>query len=89
MIIKQFNPLWSDVKIMRSNSKYAINAGDLRGLTREQIELFVFSDMVKNDSRYRDHSEEIVKNILDIKKKVCSEFEPADIQKELRWGFEK
>lgn len=89
MVIKQFKPLWSDVKILRSNSKYAVNAGDLRGLTREQIELFVFSDMVKNDSRYRDHSEEIVKNIIDIKKKVCAEFDHADIQKELRWGFEK
>ncbi len=89
LVTKQFKPLWSDVKIMRSNSKYAVNVGDLRGLTREQIELFVFSDMVKNDSRYRDHTEDIVKNILDIKKKVCAEFEPADIQKELRWGFEK
>jgi exonuclease SbcD len=89
LVIKQFKPLWSDVKIIRSNSKYAVTVGDLRGLTREQIELFVFSDMVKNDSRYRDHTEEIVKNILDIKKKVCAEFEPADIQKELRWGFEK
>lgn len=89
LVIKQFKPLWSDVKIIRSNSKYAVTVGDLRGLTREQIELFVFSDMVKNDSRYRDHSEEIVKNMLDIKKKVCAEFEPVDIQKELRWGFEK
>lgn len=89
MVTNQFKPLWSDIKIMRSNSKYAVNAGDLRGLTREQIELFVFSDMVKNDSRYRDHTEEIVKNIIDIKKKVCTEFEPVDIQKELRWGFEK
>ena len=89
MVINQFKPLWSDIKIMRSNSKYAVNAGDLRGLTREQIELFVFSDMVKNDSRYRDHTDEVVKNILDIKKKVDAKFEPADIQKELRWGFEK
>ncbi|VVB96573.1 DNA double-strand break repair protein Mre11 [uncultured archaeon] len=89
LVIKQFKPLWSDIKIMRSNSKFAVNAGDIRGLTREQIELFVFSDMVKNDSRYRDHTEEIVKNILDIKKKVNAKFEPADIQKELRWGFEK
>lgn len=89
MVIKQFKPLWSDIKIMRINSKYAVNVGDLRGLTREQIELFVFSDMVKNDSRYRDHTEEIVKNILDIKKKVDAKLEPADIQKELRWGFEK
>lgn len=89
MIMNQFKPLWSDVKIMRSNSKYSVNVGDLRGLTREKIELFVFSEMVKNDSRYRDHNEEIVKNIIDIKKKVCAEFEPSDIQKELRWGFEK
>ncbi len=89
LVIKEFKPLWSDIKIMRSNSKYAVNAGDLQGLTREQIELFVFSDMVKNDSRYRDHTEEIVKNILDIKKKINANFEPADIQKELRWGFEK
>jgi len=89
LVIKQFKPLWSDIKIIRSNSKYAVTVGDLRGLTREQIELFVFSDMVKNDSRYRDHTEEIVKNIVDIKKKVCAEFEPSDIQKELRWGFEK
>jgi len=89
MLTEQFKPLWADVKIMRSNSKYAVNAGDLRGLTREQIELYVFSDMVKNDSRYRDHAEDIVKNILDVKKKVDAKFAPADIQKELRWGFEK
>jgi exonuclease SbcD len=89
MIIKQFKPLWSDIKIMRSNTKFAVNTGDLHGLTREQIELFVFSNMVKNDSRYRDHAEEIVKNILEIKKKIDAKFEPADIRKELRWGFEK
>jgi len=51
--------------------------------------MFVFSDLVKNDSRYRDHTEEIVKNILEIKKKVNAKFEPADIQKELRWGLRK
>lgn len=89
MIIKQFSPLWSDIKIMRSSSRYAVNAGDLQGMTREQIELLVFSNMVKNDSRYRDHAEYIVKNILDIKKKINAKFEPADIARELRWGFEK
>jgi exonuclease SbcD len=89
MVINQFKPLWSDIKIMRSNSNYVVNPGDLRGLTREQIEHFVFTDMVKNDSRYRDHTEEVVKNILEIKKKVDAKLEPADIQKELRWGFEK
>ncbi len=89
MLKEQFKPLWSEIKIMRSNSKYAVNAGDLRGMTREQIELFVFSDMVKTDSRYRDHAEDIVKNIMDVKKKVDARLDPADIQKELRWGFEK
>jgi len=89
MLKGQFKPLWSEVKIMRSNSKYSVNAGDLRGMTREQIELFVFSDIVKNDSRYRKHAEDIVKNIMDVKKKIEARFDPADIQKELRWGFEK
>jgi len=31
LVIKQFNPLWSDVKIMRSNSKYAVNVGTCVG----------------------------------------------------------
>jgi DNA repair protein SbcD/Mre11 len=89
MLKEQFKPLWSEIKIIRSNSKYAVNAGDLRGMTRGQIELYVFSDMVKTDSRYRDHAEDIVKNIMDVKKKVDAKLDPADIQKELRWGFEK
>ena len=89
MLKEQFKPLWSEIKIIRSNSKYAVNASDLHGMTREQIELFVFSDMVKNDTRYRDHAEDIVKNIMDVKKKVDASLDPADIQKELRWGFEK
>lgn len=89
MLKEQFKPLWSEIKIMRSNSKFAVNAGDLRGMTREQIELYVFSDMVKTDSRYSDHAEDIVKNIMEVKKKVDARLDPADIQKELRWGFEK
>ncbi|MCZ7358138.1 MAG: DNA repair exonuclease [Candidatus Methanoperedens sp.] len=88
MLSEQFKPLWSEIRINKSNSPYTLNPGDVRGLTREQIEHRVFSDRVKLDSRYRDNIDEIVKNMVEVKKLVSAGIEPAAIQKELRWGFE-
>ncbi|GFO96318.1 DNA repair exonuclease, partial [groundwater metagenome] len=61
MIEEHFNPLWSEVRLLKTNSPYAIKEGDVRGLTREQIELRVFSDRIKLDWRYRNNVEELVK----------------------------
>ncbi len=89
MIASHFQPLWSEVKFFKSNSKYSLTEGDVRGLTREEIELRVFSDMVKNDGRYRDNVEEIVKTMIEVKKMASAGIEESEIQKELRWCFEK
>ncbi len=89
MIAEKFNPLWSDVKILNSSSQYTLNEGDVRGLTREQIELRVFSDRVKLDGRYRDNIDEIVKTMIEVKKMAAAGIGESDIQKELRWCFEK
>jgi exonuclease SbcD len=89
MLAEKFKPLWNDVKILNSNSQYTLNEGDVRGLTREQIELRVFSDRVKLDGRYRDNAEEIVKTMIEVKKMASAGVEKSDIQKELRWCFEK
>jgi exonuclease SbcD len=89
MIAEKFNPIWSDVKILNSSSQYTLNEGDVRGLTREQIELRVFSDRVKLDGRYRDNIDEIVKNMIEVKKMAAAGIGESDIQKELRWCFEK
>ncbi len=89
MIAEKFKPLWSDVKILNSSSQYTLNEGDVRGLTREQIELKVFSDRVKLDGRYRDNVEEIVKTMIEVKRMAAAGIEESAIQKELRWCFEK
>jgi exonuclease SbcD len=89
MIAEKFNPIWSDVKILNSSSQYTLNEGDVRGLTREQIELRVFSDRVKLDGRYRDNIDEIVKTMIEVKKMAAAGIGESDIQKELRWCFEK
>ncbi len=89
MLVARFKPLWSEVKILRSNLQYTINEGDVRGLTREQIELRVFSDQVKLDGRYQDNAEEIVKTMIEVKKMAAAGIEETAIQKELRWCFEK
>jgi exonuclease SbcD len=89
MIAEKFKPLWSDVKILNSSSQYTLNEGDVCGLTREQIELRVFSDRVKLDGRYRDNVEEIVKTMIEVKKMAAAGIGESDIQKELRWCFEK
>ncbi|HEY9246431.1 MAG TPA: DNA repair exonuclease [Candidatus Methanoperedens sp.] len=89
MITEKFKPLWSDVKILNSSSQYTLNEGDVRGLTREQIELRVFSDRVKLDGRYRDNVDEIVKTMIEVKKMAAAGIEESAIQKELRWCFEK
>lgn len=89
MITEKFKPLWSDVKIINSSSQYTLSEGDVRGLTREQIELRVFSDRIKLDGRYRDNIDEIVKTMIEIKKMAAAGIGERDIQKELRWCFEK
>ena len=89
MLKEQFKPLWSDVRIFRTNSPYTIKEGDVRGMTREQIELRVFSDRIKLDGRYRNHVDELVKIMVEVKKMAAAGIEDKDIVKELRWGFEK
>ena len=89
MIAEKFKPLWSEVKILNSSSQYTLNEGDVRGLTREEIELRVFSDRVKLDGRYRDNVDEIVKTMIEVKKMAAAGIGESDIQKELRWSFEK
>ncbi len=89
MLAERFKPLWSEIKIMKSNSQYAVNIGDVRGLTREQIELRVFSERIKLDGRYRDHADEIVKTMIEVKRMASAGIEESAIQKELRWCFEK
>jgi exonuclease SbcD len=89
MIAEKFKPLWSDIKILNSSSQYTLNEGDVRGLTREQIELRVFSDRIKLDGRYRENVDEIVKTMIEVKKMAAAGIGESDIQKELRWCFEK
>lgn len=89
MIKEHFNPLWSEVRLLKMNSPYVVKEGDVRGLTREQIELRVFSDRIKLDGRYRNSIEGVVKTMIEVKKMAAADIEGKEILKELRWGFEK
>jgi exonuclease SbcD len=89
MLEEEFKPLSSEVKIEKSNSQYAINESDVRGLSREQIELRVFSELVKLDARYRDNADAIVNTMIEVKKKAAAGIEEAEIRTDLRWCFEK
>ncbi len=86
---EEFKPLSSEVKIEKSNSQYAINESDVRGLSREQIELRVFSERVKLDARYRDNADAIVNTMIEVKKKAAAGIEEGEIKTDLRWCFEK
>jgi DNA repair exonuclease SbcCD nuclease subunit len=89
MLEEEFKPLSSEVKIEKSNSQYAINESDVRGLSREQIELRVFSERVKLDARYRDEADAIVNTMVEVKKKAAAGIEEGEIRADLRWCFEK
>jgi DNA repair exonuclease SbcCD nuclease subunit len=89
MLEEEFKPLSSDVKIEKSNSQYTINESDVRGLSREQIELRVFSERVKLDARYRDQTDTIVNTMIQVKKKAAAGIEEREIRTDLRWCFEK
>jgi exonuclease SbcD len=89
MLEEEFKSLSSEVKIEKSNSQYAINPGDVRGLSREQIELRVFSEQVKLDTRYRDNADAIVNTMIEVKKKAAAGIEEGEIRADLRWCFEK
>ncbi|MFA4935219.1 MAG: DNA repair exonuclease, partial [Candidatus Methanoperedens sp.] len=79
MLVEQFKPLWSEVKLQRTNSPYAIKEGDVRGLTREQIELRVFSDRIKLDGRYRDNVDDVVKVMTEVKKMAAANIEAGSV----------
>jgi DNA repair exonuclease SbcCD nuclease subunit len=89
MLEEEFKPLSSEVKIEKSNSHYSINESDVRGLSREQIELRVFSERVKLDARYRDNADAIVNTMIEVKKKAAAGIDEAEIRTDLRWCFEK
>jgi DNA repair exonuclease SbcCD nuclease subunit len=89
MLDEEFKPLSSEVKIEKSNSQYAINESDVRGLSREQIELRIFSEIVKLDARFRDNADAIVNTMIEVKKKAAAGIEEAEIRTDLRWCFEK
>lgn len=89
MLDEQFKPLFSEVNIIKTNSEYSLADGDIRGETREQIEMRVFSDRIKLDGRYRDNVSEIVNAMVEVKKMAAAGIEQNAIQKELRWCFEK
>ncbi len=89
MLDEEFKSLSSEVKIEKSNSQYAINESDVRGLSREQIELRVFSERVKLDARYRDNVDAIVNTMIEVKKKAAAGIDEAEIRTDLRWCFEK
>ncbi len=89
MLEEEFKPLSSEVKIEKSNSHYTINESDVRGLSREQIELRVFSERVKLDTRYRDYADAVVNTMIEVKKKAAAGIEEREIRTDLRWCFEK
>jgi DNA repair protein SbcD/Mre11 len=84
----EYKPLSSDVKINKTNSQY-VASGDGIVLSREQIELRVFSERVKLDSRYRDNFDAIVNTMIEVKKKAAAGIEEREIRTDLRWCFEK
>jgi len=89
MLDEELKPLSSEVKIEKSNSKYAINGAEVIGLSREQIELRVFSERVKLDARYRDNADAVVNTMIEVKKKAAAGIEEGEIRTDLRWCFEK
>lgn len=89
MLEDEFKPLSSEVKIEKSNSQYAINDSDVKGLSREQIEQRVFSERIKLDARYRDNADAIVNTMIEVKKKATAGIEEGEIRTDLRWCFEK
>lgn len=89
MLNEHFKPLFSDVKIIKTNSPYVLTEGDVRGQTREEIELRIFSERIKLDGRYRENIPEIINTMVEVKKMAAAGIEENAIQKELRWCFEK
>ncbi|MCE8423633.1 MAG: DNA repair exonuclease [Candidatus Methanoperedens sp.] len=89
MLNGHFKPLFSEVKIIKTNSQYVLTEGDVRGQTREEIELRIFSDRIKLDGRYRENLSQIVNAMVEVKKMAAAGIEDSAIQKELRWCFEK
>ncbi|PWB52779.1 MAG: DNA repair exonuclease [Candidatus Methanoperedenaceae archaeon] len=88
MLEEELKPLSSEVKIQKNNSKYE-GVAEVIGLSREQIELRVFSERVKLNTRYRDNADAVVNTMIEVKKKAAAGIEEGEIRTDLRWCFEK
>ncbi len=89
LIYDEFQPLACNVKIEKSNSQFTLNEGDVRGLSREQIEKRVFSERILLDGRFKEYADTIANTMMEVKKKASAGIEESDIRAEIRWCFEK
>ncbi len=89
IIDARYSPLWCDVKIHRVDREYGVNKSDIVGLSREEIEMKVLSDMVKNDGRYREHVDEVTRTLIDVKKMSLAKADPESIVRRIRASFER
>ncbi|HIH43730.1 MAG TPA: hypothetical protein HA257_01190 [Candidatus Methanoperedenaceae archaeon] len=85
----RYSPIYNEVRVQRTDSDYAMNRGDIGGLSREQIELRVLSDMVRKDSRYRQQVDDVARTLIDVKKLAAGGAAAAGIVKKMRESFER
>jgi DNA repair exonuclease SbcCD nuclease subunit len=87
IIQEKFNSLWVEVRIHKTNDAFTLAEGDIRGLSREQIEYKVLSERVKLDGRFKNQLELITYTMIEVKKMAISGAKDTDILEAMRKTF--
>lgn len=85
-IQQRYNPLWSNVKIQRTNEEFKKVGGV--GLSKEEIELKVLKEMIKADGRYNKNIDLVANTIVEVKNLSQIKVDKSKILSVLRDSFE-
>lgn len=68
LVSERFDALHVALNIKHSSDAYTLHADDIRGMSREQIEAKILREQILQDGRYRAHAEQVVRDVIEVKK---------------------
>jgi len=86
IISNRFNPLHTEIHVKHSSDPYL---PDIRGMNREEIETKILSEQVLRDGRYRSHVEQVVRDVVEVKKLALQRVSDNEIIRRLKESFEE
>jgi DNA repair exonuclease SbcCD nuclease subunit len=68
IISSRFDCLHVEVQLKYTGDDYTLHEDDVRGLSREQIEAKILREQILKDGRFREHVEQVVRDVMEVKR---------------------